>query len=45
MIKRLRCGNSRKLVKYHDRIYLDWMNTEIHQCCYIITLDYKDKAP
>lgn len=44
MIERLRCGTCHKLVKYKDYVYLDMINTIIHQRCYTPDFDFKDKG-
>lgn len=44
MIDRVRCGACHGLVKYKDYIYLDTLNTVIHQPCYKPTVDVKDSG-
>jgi len=44
MFGRLRCGSCHGLVKYKDFIYLDVLNTVIHQRCYDPKMEIKDKG-
>lgn len=44
MMERLRCGKCRELVQYADHVYLDRLNTVIHQRCYTINIEVKDKG-
>lgn len=44
MLERLRCGSCQKLVKYQDYVYLDVLNTVIHQRCYTPQFEVKDKG-
>lgn len=44
MLNRIRCSNCHKLVKYKDFVYLDIVNTVIHQRCYSPEFEVKDKG-
>lgn len=44
MIKRLRCCNCHKLVKYKEYLYLDMMNTVLHQFVIPLSLISKIKV-
>lgn len=44
MLNRIRCGKCYKLVKYNDFVYLDIINTLIHQRCYSPELEIKDSG-
>lgn len=44
MINRLRCNLCQKLIKYKDFVYLDTLNSVIHQRCYRPGFDVKAKG-
>ncbi len=45
VFNRLRCPRCQKYYKNSDRVFLDVMNTVIHQSCYTLeTLSIKDKG-
>lgn len=44
VIDRVYCGICHGLVKYKDHVYLDTLNTVIHQRCYNARFDMKDKG-
>ena len=44
MLNRLKCNACHKLIKYKDFVYLDLLNSVIHQRCYTPIFDVKDKG-
>ena len=44
MLNRLKCNACHKLIKYKDFVYLDMLNSVIHQRCYTPIFDVKDKG-
>lgn len=44
MIKCLRCGICHGLLKYKDYVYLDIINTVLHQRCYNPRIEVKDQG-
>lgn len=44
MINRVCCGVCHRLVKYKDFVYLDMLNTLIHQRCYNPRFEVKEKG-
>jgi len=41
---RLRCGNCKEVVRLKERIFLDELNTVIHQKCYSSNFAIKDRG-